>query len=93
MLILAMLNLERGGGWMTAIDLAYFVVLGITILARVLDFQTEVRRQRWEHHSTSADLRRYVPGILLVGLAVWRIANLIGNRRGWHAHPFGLGDL
>jgi phosphatidylserine synthase len=80
MLILAMVNMERGGGWLTTIDVAYFVVLGITILARVIDFKTGNPQTATGMPATSVHLRRYVPGILLVATAVWGVTNFIGNR-------------
>lgn len=80
MLILAAVNIERGGGWLTTVDVAYFVVLAVTILARVVDFKTGNPQTATGAPATSAHLRRYVPGILLVAVAVWGVANLIGNR-------------
>lgn len=80
MLILAAVNTERGGGWMSTIDVAYFVVLGATILARVVDFKTGNPQTATGEPATSAHLRRYVPGILLVAIGVWSVTNLIGNR-------------
>jgi len=80
MLILAIVNLEHGGGWMSTSDVIYFVVLGVTILARYLDFQSGNAQTATGAPATSAHLRWYVPGISLVALAVWGIANLIGNR-------------
>ena len=77
--ILTALNAERGGGWMTAVDVAFFVVLGLTILARCLDFRAGNPQTAMGTPATSAHLRRYVSLAVLVGLAVWGIANLIGN--------------
>jgi len=80
MLILAAANIERGGGWLTTIDVAFFIVLAVTILARVIDFKTGNPQTATGAPATSGHLRRYVPGILLVAGAVWSVANLIGNR-------------
>jgi hypothetical protein len=79
MLILAMINMDRGGGWLTTVDVSYFIALGTTIAARILDFRSGRAKTAAGVPATQAHLQRYVPGVLLVALAVWAITNAIGN--------------
>lgn len=78
--ILAVLILERGGGWLTRLDILYFAFLFVTVAARGLDFYFGNPLTASGTPATTAHLARYAPGVLLLGLAVWVAANLIGNR-------------
>jgi hypothetical protein len=69
--ILAFGVAERGGGWLTGLDIAYLVTLAAMLAARWLEFP-------------AAGLRRYLVTAASVGLAVWAGANVIGNSwPGW----------
>jgi hypothetical protein len=79
MLILTIVNIDRGGGWFTGVDVAFFIALGITVIARCIDFRLGQSRTASGTPATAADLRRYVPLALLAGFLLWGIANLVGN--------------
>lgn len=80
MFILAVLNVERGGGWFTQLDILYFVFLFVTLAARGADFYFGNPLTASGTPATSRHLLRYAPTVLVAGLAVWVAANLIGNR-------------
>ena len=80
MLILTIVNIDRGGGWFTGVDIAFFIALAITIAARWIDFGRGQSRTATGTLATIADLRRYVPLAIAAGILVWGIANFIGNR-------------
>jgi hypothetical protein len=79
MLILAVTSMERGGGWLTGLDIAFFVALAVTILARCIDFRLGRPQTASGTPATAAHLRRYIPSVFVVGVLVWTIANAIGN--------------
>jgi len=68
-----------GTGWLTGTDLAFFVVLGGMLLARWVEFRTGAAQTAAGAPATGADLRRYVLSATLGGLAVWIVANAVGN--------------
>jgi hypothetical protein len=80
MLILIIMILETGDGWFAAPSTAFLIVLGITILARCMDFRSGNPQTVTGGPATTGHLDRYVPAALVLGLAVWAAANLIGNR-------------
>jgi hypothetical protein len=67
------------GGWLTAADVIYFVALGAMLLGRWLEFQGGSPQKATGEPATAEDLRRFVFVAGPVGLAIWVIANLIGN--------------
>lgn len=69
----------EGGGWLTSRDFAFFIVLAATIFGRYLEFRGGDPRTLTGEPATPAHLRRYVAAALCIGLAVWLLANLIGN--------------
>ncbi len=79
MLILAAVNLDRGGGWLTGVDIAFLVTLAITILARCIDFRLGRPETAAGTPATPADLRRYIPLVIAIAGMVWAITNVIGN--------------
>jgi hypothetical protein len=79
MLVLTLIIADRGNGWFTAADIAFLTMLAVTILARWLDFRGGHPQTAMGEPAKPAHLRRYVPAALLLGLAVWTAANLIGN--------------
>jgi hypothetical protein len=68
-----------GSGWLTAADIAFFVVLGGMVLGRWLEFRGGSPQTSTGEPATAAHLRRYAVGTILVGLLIWVVANLIGN--------------
>jgi hypothetical protein len=80
MLILAATKMERGGGWLTGLDIAFFIMLALTILARCIDFRLGRPQTASGTPATAAHLRRYIPLMLVIGVLVWTMTNVIGNR-------------
>jgi hypothetical protein len=79
MLICTIVIIETGNGWFTGADFAFLIALAVTVLARCLDFRAGNPRTAMGEPAQPNHLRRYVPAALVLGLAVWSVANLIGN--------------
>jgi hypothetical protein len=71
--------INAGTGWLTGLDLAFLAVLGGMLLARWLEFRGGDPQTATGEPATLAHLRRYTLVALLLGLAVWVVANLVGN--------------
>jgi hypothetical protein len=71
--------ISTGNGWFTPADIAYFVVLAVTIFARWFEFLKGNPQTSTGEPATPADLQRYVLTMLALGGGVWVIANLFGN--------------
>lgn len=69
----------KGGGWLTAIDVAYLAVLGLVLTARWLEFRTGHGQTATGEPMTAADFRGYIVTTVAVGLAAWVVANFVGN--------------
>lgn len=66
-------------GWTAPADLGYFVILGLVVAARWYCFKAGDPTDMSGNTITPADLRRYTLTWLIAGVAVWVVANLIGN--------------
>jgi hypothetical protein len=71
---------ERRDGWFSPLDGLYFVVLGGILLGRWLEFRSGRPLTATGEPATVAHLRRYALVLSLLGVAVWVVANLVGNR-------------
>lgn len=78
--LLALTIARDSSGWFTRKDIAFLAVLGGMILGRFLEFRGGDPRTADGQPATREHLRRYALAILPIGLAVWAVANLIGNR-------------
>lgn len=79
LLVLTINIINSGSGWLTAADIAFFIVLSGMLLARWFDFRAGDPRTISGDPATPRHLRRYLPLTLTIGLAVWATANAIGN--------------
>ena len=70
---------DKGTGWFTPSDIAFFMVLGGMLLARWWEYRGGTANTTMGEPATPQDLRRYVVMTLVIGTAVWVVANLIGN--------------
>ena len=77
--VLALSIVQRGGGWLTAVDGAFFLVLAGMLLGRWLEFRSGAAMTGMGEPATPDDLRRYVALTSLAGLGLWVLANLAGN--------------
>jgi hypothetical protein len=78
LLLLALSIAGQRGGWLTLPSLAYFPVLGGTMLGRWLEFRCGFPLTATGEPATTDHLRRYVLAAATLGLAVWIVANLPG---------------
>lgn len=79
LVLLAVRIAYLGQGWLTGVDVAFLAVLGGVILARWLEFRGGNPQTATGEPATPDHLRRYSLAVLAVGLAVWVLANLLGN--------------
>jgi len=79
LLVLTIMIAEKRGGWLGTASAAFLLVLVVTVVARWIDFRGGSALTVEGTPATSADVRRFTVMISLVGLAVWVIANLIGQ--------------
>jgi hypothetical protein len=77
--LLAFNIIQSGSGWLTWTDLAYLAVLGGMLLARWLEFRGGNPRTADGQPATWDHLRHYVQAMVPIGLAVWAMANVMGN--------------
>ena len=79
LLVLGFSIANRGGGWLTGMDLAFFAALALMGLARVVEFRGPNPQTATGDPATPADLQRFLTMIALLGLGAWVVANLVGN--------------
>jgi hypothetical protein len=70
---------SSGTGWRTGADVLYFVILAAMIVGKWLEFRGGDPRTSSGDPVKPGDLRRYIVMALGVGVAVWAVANLVGN--------------
>jgi hypothetical protein len=70
----------RRDGWLSLLDVMYFVALAVTLVGRWTEFRSGAPLTATGEPATADDLRRYAVGLGLIGLGAWVVANLIGNR-------------
>jgi hypothetical protein len=68
-------------GWVTGLDVAFFVLVGVMLLGRWLEFRGGRPETATGEPATPGHLQRYVVLLPLVGVAVWVIANVLGQSR------------
>jgi hypothetical protein len=71
--------LTSGTGWTTPADGLYFVILAAMALGRWAEFRGGSPRRSTGEPATRQDLHRYLLGLLILGPALWALANLLGN--------------
>ncbi len=72
----------EGTGWHTTADYLFFAILAAMILGRWLEVLGGVPETTDGEPATRKDFYRYIVLVLIVGLAIWIIANAFGNRGG-----------
>ena len=75
LLLLAYSLATNEKGWLAPSSVAFLIVLVAVVLIRWLDPQTSEGEP-----VTPAHLRRYTLMTLGIGIAVWAIANVLGNQ-------------
>lgn len=77
--ILAVAIARDGGGWLTGKDVAFHVLLAALIAGRILEFRGKDPRTATGEPATAQDLRMFIVLTLLLAIAAWVFANLVGN--------------
>ena len=81
-MLLALLTLgvvSHGNGWFTGVDIAFFTVLAGIILARWVEFRGGNPLTSTGEPAEPRHLRRFAMLAAGAGVAIWIVANLIGN--------------
>jgi hypothetical protein len=80
LLVLTVVIISQWSGWVTGTDVAYFIILGLMVLGRWLEFRSGTPLTATGEPATPAHLRRFIIGVLVGGTAVWVAANLLGQQ-------------
>lgn len=78
--LVACFIVRDGGGWLSPQSITFLAVLGGVILGRFLEFQGGDPRTGLGEPATAVHFRRWAVLVLSIGLAVWVVAHLLGNR-------------
>lgn len=79
-LIVLALNIATiGTSWFTMMDIAFLVVLAFVLAARGIEFLGASPQTATGEPATMDDYRRYALVVLAIGLAIWVVANVVGN--------------
>jgi hypothetical protein len=70
---------SRGDGWLTALDAAFGVVVGLMILGRWVEQRSGAAMTVTGQPATVAQYRRYITRLPPAAVAVWVVANVLGN--------------
>jgi hypothetical protein len=79
LLTLLAIILTTGRGWLTAVDVIFFLALGGLLAARVIEHRGGDPQTATGQPATQDDLRFYLMVTPLAGLIAWVLANAIGN--------------
>jgi hypothetical protein len=79
LVFLAIGIVRAGTGWLTALDIAFFLILAAMCLGRWLEFRGGNPRTPSGEPAAPPILRRYVLLALTLGTGVWVAANFLGN--------------
>ena len=66
-------------GWLTPLNLVYFVILGGMLVGRWAEFRYGMPMTATGEPASIDHLRRYAIGVGMLGLAICVAANLLGN--------------
>jgi hypothetical protein len=77
--ILAFANTMDRNGWHSGADIGFFIVLIATVYARWREYRAGGAQTADGQPATPAQVHRFIAATLAIGLAVWAIANAIGN--------------
>jgi hypothetical protein len=70
---------SQGNGWLTRLDGAFMIVLGLMVLGRWVDQRSGTSTTLTDKPSTSDHFKRYVVILLPAAVAAWALANVVGN--------------
>jgi len=79
-LLLTLFSIVNAGtGWATALDVVFFVLVGLTVWCRWFDQRSGQATNCYGEPATWANCRRYMLWMPVVAGIAWIIANVIGN--------------
>jgi len=70
---------SRGSGWLTVLDAAFGVVVGLMVLGRWVEQRSGVATTVTGEPATPEHLKRYMTILIPATAAAWIIANVLGN--------------
>ena len=79
LVILGLMIAQQDTGWLTMLDIAFFLVLGGMLLGRWVEYRAGGAMTGMGEPATLDDVRRYVLAASLLGVGGWIVANLVGN--------------
>ncbi len=79
LLLLAFHIARTGNGWFTTADYIFGGMLVVLPLARWLEFRGGHPKTNTGEPASESDLQQYFIAAPLVGIAIWVLANLVGN--------------
>lgn len=71
--------IEHGNGWLTSFDFIFLGTLAVMLFARWFEFYKGKPRTAEGTPATPEHLRRYVLGVVAIGVPLWIAANVLGN--------------
>lgn len=69
----------KGAGWLTGLDAAFVVVVGLMLLGRWVEQRSGTATTLTGEAATPAQLKRYMTTLTAVAAVVWVVANIVGN--------------
>jgi hypothetical protein len=70
---------SRGTGWFTGLDAAFGVVVGLMLLGRWVEHRSGTGTTLTGEPATPEQFKRYMTLLPPLAVAVWIIANVLGN--------------
>jgi divalent metal cation (Fe/Co/Zn/Cd) transporter len=78
-LAIALGIVTSGGGWLTGLDAAFGVVVGLMLLGRWVEHRSGAATAVTGEPATPEQFKRYMTLMPLLAAAVWIVANVVGN--------------
>lgn len=79
LLAVAFAIVSNGSGWLTALDLAFLIVVALMIGAREAELRAGTAQTATGEPATAAQVHRYARVLLLIAAGVWVVTNVVGN--------------
>lgn len=70
---------SKGTGWLTGLDAAFAIVAGLMLLGRWVEQRSGAATTATGKPATAEQFKRYVTILIPVVVAIWIIANYVGN--------------
>jgi hypothetical protein len=70
---------SHGTGWLTGLDAAFGIVTALMLLGRWVEYRSGSATSLTGEPATQEQFKRYMTALPLLAVAVWIIANIVGN--------------